>query len=58
MNVKGELRKNVFTGNWKRGFFGDDLSFQATFHGGSATVSVTGKNKKPEKWYFTKASGT
>jgi len=58
MNVKGGLRKNVFTGDWKKGFFGEDLSFQATFHGGSATVSVTGKNKKPEKWYFTKASGT
>jgi hypothetical protein len=58
MNVKGALRKNVFTGDWKRGFFGEDLSFQAIFHGGSATVSVTGKNKKPEKWYFTKVNGT
>jgi hypothetical protein len=57
MNVKGELRKNVFTGDWKKGLFGEDLSFQAVFHGGSATVSVTAKNKKPEKWYFTKASG-
>jgi len=57
MNVKGTLRKNVFTGDWKRGFFGEDLAFQAVFHGGSATVSVTGKNSKPEKWYFTKVSG-
>jgi len=57
MNVKGALRKNVFTGDWKRGFFGEDLAFQAVFHGGSATVSVTGKNSKPEKWYFTKVSG-
>jgi hypothetical protein len=57
MNIKGTLRKNVFTGDWKKGFFGQDLSFQAVFHGGSATVSVTGKNKKPEKWYFTKVSG-
>ena len=57
MNIKGALKKNVFTGDWKRGFFGEDLSFQAVFHGGSATVSVTGKNKKTEKWYFTKVSG-
>jgi hypothetical protein len=57
MNIKGTLQKNVFTGDWKRGFFGEALSFQAIFHGGSATVSVTGKNKKPEKWYFTKVSG-
>jgi hypothetical protein len=57
MNIKGALQKNVFTGDWKRGFFGADLSFQAVFHGGSATVSVTGKNKKSEKWYFTKVSG-
>ena len=57
MNIKGALRKNVFTGDWKRGFFGEDLSFQAVFHGGSATVSVTGKSKKPERWYFTKVSG-
>jgi len=57
MNVKGALKKNVFTGEWKKGFFGEDLSFQAVFHGGSATVSVTAKNKKPEKWFFTKASG-
>jgi len=57
MNIKGSLRKNVFTGDWKRGLFGADLSFQATFHGGSATVSVTGKNKRPERWFFTKVSG-
>jgi len=57
MNVKGALKKNVFTGEWKKGFFGEDLSFQAVFHGDSATVSVTAKNKKPEKWFFTKASG-
>jgi hypothetical protein len=57
MNIKGSLRKNVFTGDWKRGLFGTDLSFQATFHGGAATVSVTEKNKKPEKWYFSKVSG-
>jgi hypothetical protein len=65
MNIKGKLRKNVFTGDWnrgftgdwRRGFFGENLSFQAVFHDGSATVSVTGKNKKPEKWYFTKVSG-
>jgi len=57
MNVKGELKKNVFTGAWKKGFFGEGLSFQALFHGGSATVSVTAKNKKPEKWVFTKVSG-
>ena len=57
MNIKGALKKNVFTGDWKRGFFGEDLSFRAVFSGGSAAVSVTGKNKKPEKWYFTKVSG-
>jgi hypothetical protein len=57
MNIKGLLRKNLFTGDWKRGFFGEDLSFQAVFHGGSATVNVTGKNKKPERWSFTKVSG-
>ena len=57
MNIKGKLRKNVFTGNWKRGFFGQNLPFHAVFLDGSATVSVTGKNKKPEKWYFTKVSG-
>ena len=34
MNVKGALKKNVFTGDWKRGLFGEDLSFQAVFHGG------------------------
>jgi len=56
-NIKGKLKKNVFTGEWKKGFFGSDLSFQAVFHGGSAVVSVNGKNKRPEKWYFTKASG-
>jgi hypothetical protein len=57
MNIKGSLRKNVFTGDWKRGLFGTDLSFQAIFHGGTATVSVTEKNKRPERWFFTKVSG-
>ncbi|MBV8279643.1 MAG: hypothetical protein JO170_30865 [Verrucomicrobia bacterium] len=57
MNIKGALKKNVFTGDWKKGFFGEGLSFQAVFHGGSATVSVTGKNKKLERWFFTKVSG-
>jgi hypothetical protein len=57
MNIKGSLRKSVFTGEWKKGFFGSDLSFQATFHSGSAVVSVTEKNKKPEKWFFTKVEG-
>jgi hypothetical protein len=57
MNIKGVLRKNVFTGNWKKGLFGTDLSFQAAFHSGSAMVIVTEKNKKPEKWFFTKVSG-
>ena len=57
MNIKGALKKNVFTGGWKKGFFGEDLAFQAVFHGGSATVSVTAKKKKPEKWSFTKVSG-
>jgi hypothetical protein len=57
MNIKGVLRKNVFTGNWKKGLFGTDLSVEATFHSGSAVLIVTEKNKKPEKWFFTKVSG-
>jgi hypothetical protein len=57
MNIKGVLRKNVFTGNWKKGLFGSDLSVEATFHSGSAVLIVTEKNKKPEKWFFTKVSG-
>lgn len=57
MNIKGVLRKNVFTGNWKKGLFGTDLSIEATFHSGSAVLIVTEKNKKPEKWFFTKVSG-
>ena len=57
MNIKGTLRKNAFTGEWKKSLFGDAISFQVVFHGGSATVSVSEKNKKPEKWYFNKVSG-
>jgi hypothetical protein len=57
MNIKGVLRKIVFTGNWKKGLFGSDLSVEATFHSGSAVLIVTEKNKKPEKWFFTKVSG-
>lgn len=57
MNIKGVLRKNVFTGNWKKGLFGTDLSVEATFHSGSAVLIVTEKNKKPEKCFFTKVSG-
>ena len=57
MNIKGTLKKNVFSGEWKKGFFGSGLAFQAVFHSGSTVVSVTEKPKKPEKWYFTKVSG-
>jgi hypothetical protein len=57
LNIKGALRKGAFTGDWKKGLFGTDLSFQAVFHGGATVVTATAKNKKPEKWYFTKVSG-
>jgi hypothetical protein len=57
MNIKGVLRKNVFTGNWKKGLFGTALSFQAAFHSGSAVVTISGKSKRSEKWFFTKVSG-
>jgi hypothetical protein len=57
LNIKGTLRKGAFAGDWKKGFFGTDLSFQAVFHGGATVVTATAKNKKPEKWYFTKVSG-
>lgn len=57
LNVKGALRKNVFTGGWKKGFFSTDLSLQAVFHGGATIVTVTAKGKKNEKWFFTKVSG-
>jgi hypothetical protein len=57
LNIKGALRKSVFTGDWKKGFFSADLSFQAVFHGGATVVTVTAKGKKPEKWFFTKVSG-
>jgi hypothetical protein len=57
LNIKGALKKNVFTGDWKKGFFGSNLSFQSVFHGGATVVTVSAKNKRPEKWYFTKVSG-
>jgi hypothetical protein len=57
LNIKGALRKSVFTGDWKKGLFSTDLSFQAVFHGGATVVTVTAKRKKPEKWFFTKVSG-
>jgi hypothetical protein len=57
LNIKGALRKSVFTGDWKKGFFSADLSFQSVFHGGATVVTVTAKGKKPEKWFFTKVSG-
>jgi hypothetical protein len=57
LNIKGALRKNVFTGDWKKGLFSADLSFQAMFHGSATVVTVTAKSKKPEKWFFTKVSG-
>jgi hypothetical protein len=57
MKIKGALQKSVFTGNWKKGLFGAELSFQAAFHSGSAVLTVTGQNKKAEKWFFTKVSG-
>ena len=56
MNIKGTLKKNVFTGEWKKGFFGSNIAFQVVFRGGSAVAAVTGKNAKPEKWYFSKKS--
>jgi hypothetical protein len=54
MNIKGTLKKNVFTGEWKKGFFGSDIAFQVVFHGSSAVAAVTGKNGKSEKWYVSK----
>jgi hypothetical protein len=56
MNIKGALKKNVFTGDWKKGFFGSKIAFQVVFRGDSAVVAVTGKNVKPDKWYFSKKS--
>ena len=58
MNIKGTLKKNVFTGKWKKGFFGSDIAFQVVFHGGSAVAAVTGKNGKSEKWYVSKSGGS
>jgi len=54
MNIRGSLRKNVFTGQWKKGFFGTPIVYQVTFHNHSAVVSATSRSKKPEKWYFVK----
>ena len=54
VNIKGTLKKNVFTGGWKKSFFGRNIAFQVVFHGGSAVAAVTGKNAKPYKWYFSK----
>src|ERR1700748_1090154 len=54
MNIKGTLKKNVFTGEWKKGFFGSKIAFQVVFRGDSAVIAVTGKNFKPDKWYFSK----
>ena len=56
MNIKGTLKKNVFTGAWKKGFFGSNIVFHVVFHGGSAVAAVNGKNATPEKWYFSKKS--
>jgi len=58
MNIKGTLKKNVFTGEWKKGFFGSDIAFRVVFHGGSAVAAVTGKNGKSEKWYVSKSAGS
>jgi hypothetical protein len=58
MNIKGTLKKNVFTGEWKKWFFGSDIAFQVVFHGGSAVATVTGENGKSEKWYFSKSGGS
>jgi hypothetical protein len=60
VNIKGTLKKNVFTGEWKKSFFGSTIAFHVVFHGGSAVAAVTGKNAKPEKWYFSneKAGGS
>ena len=58
MNIKGTLKKNVFTGEWKKGFFGSDIVFRVVFHGGSAVAAVTGKNGKSEKWYVSKSNAS
>jgi hypothetical protein len=60
VNIKGTLKKNVFAGEWKKSFFGSTIAFHMVFHGGSAVAAVTGKNAKPEKWYFSneKAGGS
>jgi len=58
MNIKGTLKKNVFTGEWKKGFFGSGIAFRVVFHGGSAVAAVTGKNGKSEKWYVSKSAGS
>jgi hypothetical protein len=58
MNIKGTLKKNVFTGEWKKGFFGSHIAFQVVFHSGSAVAAVTGKNGKSEKWYVSKSGAS
>jgi hypothetical protein len=58
MNIKGTLKKNVFTGEWKKGFFGTAIAFRVVFHGGSAVAAVTGKNGKSEKWYVSKSNAS
>jgi len=58
MNIKGTLKKNVFTGEWKKGFFGSHIAFQVVFHSSSAVAAVTGKNGKSEKWYVSKSDAS
>jgi hypothetical protein len=57
-NIQGSLKKNVFTGQSRKGLFqsGQAISCRALFYPGAAILEASVKNKKGvEKWYFSKS---
>jgi len=57
-NIQGSLKKNVFTGQSRKGLFqsGQAISCRAIFYPGAAVLEASVKNKRGfERWRFSKS---